>query len=227
MKMKRLCWGYFLMLFLALPIFQAKATLVKPLKSTYGYSILDLKVKPTTVVDLQINVTQPTCSTPTGTITVVPDASSTGNTYSINGTDYFSSGAFTNIIPGAYIVTVKNALGVITQTTPITVSMPSPPTIALASAMGTDGQSACEDIAIQPITYAVGNSMDAIVTNLPNGVSGKFESGVLTISGTPSEFGYFEYTVTTVSNCNPITTTGTLRIKEATKITLSSAFGTD
>jgi len=224
MKMKRSCWGYFLMLFLALHIFQAKATPLKPLKSSYEF---DLNVKSLAIVDLQVNVIQPTCSTPTGTITVVPDASSAGNTYSINGTDYFSSGTFTSVMPGNYTLTVKNALGAIIQTTSIVVNVPSPPTITLTSAKGTDGQSACQDTAIQSITYAIGNSPDAIVTGLPNGVSWKFEAGVLTISGTPTEFGYFEYDVTTVSNCNPVTIKGTLRIKEATKITLRSAVGTD
>ncbi|MFD0941019.1 gliding motility-associated C-terminal domain-containing protein [Pedobacter boryungensis] len=223
--MKKLCRYYLLVLFLALSIFQVKATSDSLLKSKYDLA-LDLNGKKL-VFDLQINVIQPTCAVPTGTITVVPDASSTGYTYSINGTNYFTSGTFTNLATGDYTVTVKNASGAIIQTTSIAIDDPISPTISLTSVAGTDFQSPCEDIAIETITYAISQGASATVTGLPNGVTANFASGVLTISGIPAENGAFPYTITTVSGCKPVTRTGILRVQPATKIALSSAIGTD
>ncbi|OAB27720.1 hypothetical protein FBFR_11140 [Flavobacterium fryxellicola] len=50
-------------------------------------------------------VVQPTCSTPSGTITVAPQA---GVSYSLNGTSYQTSNIFTGLAPNNYIVYVRN-----------------------------------------------------------------------------------------------------------------------
>ena len=56
------------------------------------------------------NITQPTCATPTGTITVT-GPTGTGYTYSINGTTFQASPVFAGLAPGSYTITVKNADG--------------------------------------------------------------------------------------------------------------------
>ncbi len=56
-------------------------------------------------------LTQPTCSTSTGTITITAPSGS-GLTYSIDGSSFTNtSGIFTNVPGGAYIVTAKNSDG--------------------------------------------------------------------------------------------------------------------
>src|SRR5690606_17313886 len=54
-----------------------------------------------------VNTVQPTCSIPTGTITVTSPLGS-GYEYSINGTDYQSGVTFSGLAPGNYTVTVRN-----------------------------------------------------------------------------------------------------------------------
>ncbi|AWH84660.1 hypothetical protein HYN59_05785 [Flavobacterium album] len=53
---------------------------------------------------------QPTCTTPTGSITVTAPVGS-GLTYSINGGAFQSETLFDDLIPGTYTITVKNADG--------------------------------------------------------------------------------------------------------------------
>jgi gliding motility-associated-like protein len=56
------------------------------------------------------NITQPTCATPTGTITVT-GPTGTGYTYSIDGTTFQASPVFAGLAPGSYTITVRNATG--------------------------------------------------------------------------------------------------------------------
>ncbi|MCI9847034.1 hypothetical protein, partial [Flavobacterium pectinovorum] len=54
-----------------------------------------------------LNVVQPTCAIPTGTITI---ASQTGMEYSLNGTTYQTSNAFAGLAPNNYTLYVRNTL---------------------------------------------------------------------------------------------------------------------
>jgi gliding motility-associated-like protein len=82
---------------------------------------------------------------------------------------------------------------------------------------------------ITNITYAVGGgATGAGITGLPSGTTGSYAGGVFTISGTPTAFGTFNYTVTTVGTCSPQPTAlGTLIVNPDATITLTSAIGTD
>ena len=84
-------------------------------------------------------VTQPTCTDPFGTITV---NSPTGAiyTYSIDDITYNTDPVFTNLIPGDYIVYVKNDLGCISETETIEIISPS----ALPEPEGTVIQPTCD-----------------------------------------------------------------------------------
>ncbi len=67
-------------------------------------------------------VTQPTCETPTGTITISAPMAP-GNTYSLDGATYLNNtGIFTGIIPGTYAVSVKNVNGCISPNTVVVVN---------------------------------------------------------------------------------------------------------
>ncbi len=64
-----------------------------------------------------VNVIQPSCTVPTGTITVTAPTGS-GMTYSIDGTTYLNTnGIFVDLIPGNYDVTAMNADGCISEGT--------------------------------------------------------------------------------------------------------------
>jgi len=81
-------------------------------------------------------LTQPTCTTPTGTITITTPAPAAGITYSIDGINYTNAtGIFTGLAPNTYNVTVKNASGCISAATSYTInavlSAPAAPTATL------------------------------------------------------------------------------------------------
>ena len=69
----------------------------------------------------------------------------------------------------------------------------------------TVSQVICEDTALTPIVYAIGGSAtSAFVTGLPSGIVSTFDSTVntLTISGSPTSTGTFNYVVNTAGSTN-------------------------
>jgi hypothetical protein len=100
-------------------------------------------------------------------------------------------------------------------------------TIILTSAAGTDNQTVCINTAIANITYSTTGATGATFTNLPTGVTGAWASSVVTISGTPSVAGTFNYTITLTGGCGLVTKTGTITVTPNNTITLTSAAGTD
>ncbi len=102
------------------------------------------------------------------------------------------------------------------------------PTISLSTAAGTTTQSLCLGTAITNIEYNLGGSAtSAIVTGLPAGVTGSYNSGVFTISGSPTAGGVYNYSVTTVSPCTNVSLGGTITVQTLPTISLSSTAGTD
>ena len=105
------------------------------------------------------------------------------------------------------------------------------PTIALSSAVGSNVQTICATTAITPITYAIGGGgTGATVSGLPDGVTGSFNAGVFTISGSPTTAvgSPFNYTVTTSGGCSPaVTATGTITVNPVHTLTLTSATATE
>jgi len=86
-------------------------------------------------------------------------------------------------------------------------------TIALTSGSATS--TVCQNTAIAtPIVYTVGGgATGAGVTGLPSGMSGTFSGSTLTLNGTPTVSGTFNYTVTTTGNsCTIATATGTITV---------------
>nr|MBM3932098.1 hypothetical protein [Sphingomonadales bacterium] len=167
-------------------------------------------------------------STATGTITVAAPASagtlSGTQSICVNGTTTFTStvsgGSWTSSAVG--VATVNATTGVVTgvaagnanitytvtgtggcanATATRTVTVNSNNTITLSSASGTNGQTVTVGTTITNITYSTTGATGATISGLPAGVTGSWASNVVTISGTPSATGTFNYTVTMTGGC--------------------------
>lgn len=99
-------------------------------------------------------------------------------------------------------------------------------TITLTSAVGTDNQTVCINTAITPITYITTGATGATFSNLPAGVTGVWANDAITISGTPTVNGIFNYIITLTEGCGVITTTGTITVQPDNTYTLASGQAT-
>jgi len=171
----------------------------------------------TPLVNITYTVTGATGATVTGLPAGVTGVYA-GGVVTISGTPTVS-GTFN------YDITLTGGCGTITESGSITVTPDN--TISLTSAAGTNAQSICINTSLVDITYAVTGATGATVTGLPTGVTGNFAGGVVTISGTPTVSGTFNYTVTLTGGCGTVTATGSITITPSSSITLSSAVGTD
>lgn len=83
---------------------------------------------------------------------------------------------------------------------------------ALVSAVNSNSQSICLGESISAISYQIaGQSVN--VTGLPVGVSADFVNGILSITGTPSVFGSFNY-VLAITGCNASSQNGTITVND-------------
>lgn len=99
-------------------------------------------------------------------------------------------------------------------------------TIDLSSAIGTNNQTINLTTPITNITYSTTGATGATFAGLPSGVIGNWAANVVTISGTPSTSGSFNYTVTLTGGCGTVTATGTIRVTLTNSITLTSPANT-
>lgn len=101
-------------------------------------------------------------------------------------------------------------------------------TLALSSAAGTNNQSVCINSAITNITYSTTGSPTGVTSSgLPSSVTAALSGGVVTVSGTPTVAGTYNYILTlTGGTCNA-NITGTITVNPTNTVTLSSTSGTD
>ncbi|RRB00020.1 beta strand repeat-containing protein, partial [Larkinella rosea] len=138
------------------------------------------------------STTQPTCAIPTGTISVTATGSGTID-YSRNGTDWQSSGFFSGLDPGSYVIRLRSSdnptctrnLGFTINAVPAgpTVSNPAVTTATVGAGFSRNFTAAS---GMTPYSYSVASG------SLPNGVT-LSTTGVL--SGTATESGSFTITV--------------------------------
>ncbi len=149
-------------------------------------------------------------------------------------TGTFNAGIFT--ISGAptvsgifnYTVSTTSGCGLAALSGSITVGPDA--AMILTSAAGTDAQTLCVDAILTDIVYTVaGGATNAAATGLPNGTIGTFNSltNEFTVSGSPSEVGTFNYSVTTSGGCGSVSLNGILTILPLATITQVSALGTE
>ncbi|MCC9062230.1 T9SS sorting signal type C domain-containing protein [Flavobacterium piscisymbiosum] len=85
-------------------------------------------------------------------------------------------------------------------------------TIVLSSAEETNNQTICNNTAITDITYHTTGATHANFQGLPNGVIGSFASNKVTISGTPTETGTFNYIIDLTGGCGTLAAIGKIVI---------------
>ena len=130
-----------------------------------------------------------------------------------------SSGIF------SYTINLSGGCGIVSANGTITVNPDN--TITLTSAAGTDNQSLCINSPVTDITYVTTVCTGASFSGLPAGVTGSWSADAVTISGTPTVSGTFNYIVTLTGGCGTITTGGTITVIPDNTILLTSASGTD
>lgn len=133
------------------------------------------------------------------------------------GTSYsWSNGATTPSITvtttGSYTVTVTNASGCSATSAATSVTVNPTNTITLTSASATTSQITYINSAITNITYNTTSATGATFSGLPTGVTGSWSSNVVTISGTPTVAGVYNYTVTLSGGCGTVTATGSITV---------------
>jgi hypothetical protein len=126
--------------------------------------------------------------------------------------------------PGNYTVTYTTS-GPCPNSSNVSVAINALNTITLSSPMGSNTQSLLINTAIDNITYTTTGATGSTFSGLPMGVMGIWAGDIVTISGSPTEDGIFNYTVTLTGGCGTVTASGTITVATC-NLTLSSAPGT-
>ncbi|MBS7788128.1 hypothetical protein KIH23_12545, partial [Flavobacterium sp. CYK-55] len=164
-------------------------------------------------------------NTTNGVTSVVANNLPTGVTGSFSASgDFTISGSPSATGVFNYTVTSSGGCGSVTLAGTITVN----PDATITHSSGSTAQIVCINTAITNIVYNLSNvdATGATVTGLPAGVNGVYNSGVFTISGTPSVSGVFPYTVTTSGLCATPLLSGSITVDPDVTLTLNIA-GTD
>uniref|UniRef100_UPI00259875FC proprotein convertase P-domain-containing protein n=1 Tax=uncultured Flavobacterium sp. TaxID=165435 RepID=UPI00259875FC len=116
--------------------------------------------------------------------------------------------------PGSYVYsfTVTDEFGC-QYKRDITVNALCPCLLSLTSQVNSDNQAICLGNTIAPIAYTFGGSATSVnVTGLPNGLFANIVGSVVTISGTPTLTGTYNYTVSSVGCTTNFVLNGTITI---------------
>ena len=106
-----------------------------------------------------------------------------------------------------YTIALTGGCGSINATGTITVTADN--TAGVASSTPT----LCINTALTDITHSTtGATGIGSVTGLPSGVSASWSADVITITGTPSASGTFNYTIPLTGGCGSVDATGTITI---------------
>ncbi len=168
-----------------------------------------------------------TGATVTGSLppNVTGSYNSTTKIYTVSGTPLTQGGTGASTSYAFTVTATGSVCGTPTATGTITLS--SNHTLSRTSAAATTNQTLCEGVAITPITYTFGGgATGANVSGLPPGVSRVVVGNNVTISGTPTATGTFNYTLTTTGSCATQNATGTIRITPNSSLDLVSDIST-
>ncbi len=83
----------------------------------------------------------------------------------------------------------------------------------------------CANTPITPsITFTTAGATGiAAATNLPNGVTATYSNNTITVSGTPTNSGTFNYTIPVTGGCTALNATGTITVNPVNTVTAASS----
>jgi hypothetical protein len=117
---------------------------------------------------------------------------------------------------------------ILTYTATGTITVTPNATLSLTSGVDTDNQSVCTSggTSFQNITYSLtGTNSYTFSGSLPAGLSHSLSGGVITISGSPTATGTYNYTITSNGTCGNQNLSGTIRVYSTAPATPSSITG--
>jgi uncharacterized repeat protein (TIGR01451 family) len=133
------------------------------------------------------------------------------NVVTISGTPTVA-GSFT------YTVTLVGGCGSVSASGSMTITQN---TVSLTSATGTDSQTLCANSALTNVSYSTTGATGASFLGLPTGVSGSWNSNSIIISGTPTESGNTNFSITLTGGCGKVSATGSISVTAAPTIQIS------
>src|SRR5207253_2992421 len=177
-----------------------------------------VNVQPPTPSTPIVNVTQPTCTVATGTITVTSPVGA-GLTYSIDGVDYTNTtGIFTNVAAVNYNVTVKNSSRCISAITAVTVNAqpPTPSTPVVNVTQPTCTIATGTITVTSPVGAGLNYSIDGINYSNTTGVFINVPSGNYTVTVKNSSTCVSVETTVTVNAQPPTPSTPVVNVTQPT-----------
>ncbi len=133
----------------------------------------------------------------------------------------------TPTVDGTFTYTVTLTGGCGTATANGTIEVGPENSITLTSGAGTDNQTVCINTPITSITYSTTGAIGANFTGLPDGMTVSWAMDNVTVSGSPTSSGIYNYIINLIGGCGSVTETGTITVTPDNTVTLSSVAGTD
>ncbi|HMI06268.1 MAG TPA: hypothetical protein VK528_01880, partial [Flavobacterium sp.] len=173
-------------------------------------------------------------NTPITNIVYTVGNSATGATISSGGfppgvTGTFVGGTYTvsgvPTSPGLFNYMITTSGGCSSASLIGTITVNPNANLLLTSAAATTNQTVCVNTPIVNIEYFAGNgATGSTVTGLPAGIVGAFNvaTGVMTIFGSPTTTGVYNYMVTTTGGCASASLGGTITVVSSSSLTLTS-----
>jgi hypothetical protein len=123
---------------------------------------------------------------------------------------------------GTYVYTIDLTGGCVTEQAVGTITVVNASTVADAS--GGNNRTVCINTALTTITRTtIGATGIGTAAGLPTGVSASWSSNTLTISGTPTQSGTFNYSIPLTGGCNALNATGTITVNAANSVSAASS----
>ncbi|MFM9060863.1 MAG: hypothetical protein ACKOQP_04260, partial [Bacteroidota bacterium] len=170
----------------------------------------------TSITNINYGTTSATGATVSGLPTGVTGSWS-ANTVTISGSPSVS---------GTFTYTVTMTGGCTGGTNTITGTITVTPNMVAEAASSTP--TLCINTALTAITHTTVRATGiGTATGLPAGVTAAWASNTITISGTPTAAGTFNYSIPLTGGCGTVNATGTITVTPNNTIARSSAVGTD
>jgi len=168
----------------------------------------------------QASKTNPVCGTNTGSVTL---NTQNGVFYNVDGGTFQSSPTFSGLAPGNHTFRTRKLNAITCPSAPLTVNIG--PVIATNTAAAPSATpTVCINTGLTAITHATtGATGIGTATGLPAGVSASWAANTITISGTPSVNGNFNYSIPLTGGCGTVNATGTITVTPSNTVTAASS----